>query len=601
MLSQDLSFSKTLNPSFSFRKSPPNSGVRRVVSVLPVITERNYAFRVKSSELLLRKDDRFRRDVRAFAGRSKKKLGGGSSGGRIEGDSDMRKQVKRNARDKSKKLAESLFYRLYNNPDKSRSNILSSHPDKFTEEELEMIGLGYDRMVRFMDKDDPRLRHPYDWFKYGEFGPYSWRGVVVGDPVRGTISDECVTMIGEVENHEEFEKIEQHEMNLAFQKRVKELDSNVGLRYFWVFVRHPKWRLSELPWEQWTLVSEVVVEVDKKQRLDKWNLMGRLGNKSRSLICQCAAWFRPDIVYVKKPVFQCRFEPQEDFFNSLIPYLNPVTESGFVCEVEDDEGRVEFSTYYGGLCKMLKVRQTAFVDDVVNAYEKSSDEKKSKVLKFLLGNHPNELLHPYTKEWKAKLEEMELGCDAPDENEDEMNISGNSEKAEFSEWIEDEADNDGEVEEEDDDDNMVVDVEGNEAEDSLEGEIEESDPEEDERYWEEQFNKATSNAERMEKLAEMSMVVSDKFYEKQLKAMEEREKGEIEGDELEMRGKKAKVKPEEWKTVGYGRWMKKIKKSRIPPELFLRAAVRPFVYRNLVKEIVLTRHAILEGEIGQKE
>ncbi|ESQ48486.1 hypothetical protein EUTSA_v10022322mg, partial [Eutrema salsugineum] len=604
MLGQDLSFSKTLNPSFSIfpfsiRKSPPSSVVRRTVSVLPV-AERNFPLGVKSSELFLRKDGGFRRDVRALAGRSKKKPGG-SSGGRIEGDSDMRKQVKRNAREKSKKLAESLFYRLYNNPDKSRSNILSSHPDKFTEEELEMIGLGYDRMVRFMDKDDPRLRHPYDWFKYGEFGPYSWRGVVVGDPVRGSISDECVTMIGEVENHEEFEKIEQHEMNIDFQKRVKELDSNVGLRYFWVFVRHPKWRLNESPWEQWTLVSEVVVEAEKKQRLDKWNLMGRLGNKSRSLICQCAAWFRPDVVYVKKPVFQCRFEPQEDFFNSIIPYLNPVTESGFAFEVEDDEGRVELSTYYGGLCKMLKVRQTAFVDDVVKAYEKSSDEKKSKVLRFLLGNHPIELLHPYTKEWKAKLEEMELGCDAPDE--DEMKISGNSEKGEFSEWVETEADDDddgddSEEEEEDgDDDNMVVDAEGTEEEDSLEGEVEEFDPEEEERYWEEQFKKATSNAERMEKLAEMSMVVSDRFYEKQLKAMEEKEKGEIAGDELEMRGKKAKVKPEEWKTVGYGRWMKKIKKSRIPPELFLRAAVRPFVYRNLVKEIVLTRHAILEGEI----
>ncbi|CAN8259335.1 unnamed protein product [Cochlearia groenlandica] len=606
MLCQDLSFSKTLSPSFSLfpssiLKSPPRSAARRIVSVLP-----NHPLRFKSSELFLREDGGFRRDVRALAGRSKKKPGG-SSGGRIEGDSDTRKQIKRNAREKSKKLAESLFYRLYNNPDKSRSNILSSHPDKFTEDELEMIGLGYDRMVRFMDKDDPRLRHPYDWFKYGEFGPYSWRGVVVGDPVRGTISDECVTMIGEVGNHEEFEKIEQHEMNLAFQKRVKDLDSNVGLKYFWVFVRHPKWRLSELPWEQWTLVSEVVVEAEKKQRLDKWNLMGRLGNKSRSLICQCAAWFRPDIVYVKKPVFQCRFEPQEDFFNSIIPYINPVTESGFVFEVEDDEGRVDLSTYYGGLCKMLKVRQTAFVDDVVNAYEKSSDEKKSKVLKFLLGNHPIELLHPYTKEWKAKLEEMELGCDAPDE--DEISISRDSEKAEFSEWIEDEADNDGEEEEEeeeDDDDNMVVNVEGDDEdleEDSLEGEVEEMDPEEDERYWEEQFKKATSNAEKMEKLVEMSMAVSDKFYEKQIKAMEEREKGEtgFGGDELEMRGKKAKVKPEEWKTVGYGRWMKKIKKSRIPPELFLRAAVRPFVYRNLVKEIVLTRHAILEGEIGQKE
>lgn len=612
MLGKDLSFSKTLNPSFSLfplstPKSPPNSSARRTVSVSP-LTKTNSPLSVKSSDLFLPKDGGFfRRDVRALAGRSKKKPGGGSSGGRIEGDSDARKQAKRNAREKSKKLAESLFYRLYNNPDKTRTSILSSHPDKFTEDELEMIGLGYDRMVRFMDKDDPRLRHPHDWFKYGEFGPYSWRGVVVGDPVRGTISDECVTMIGEVENHEGFEKIEQHEMNVAFQKRVKELDSGgVGLRYFWVFVRHPKWRLSELPWEQWTLVSEVVVEVDKKKRLDKWNLMGRLGNKSRSLICKCAAWFRPDIVYVKKPVFQCRFEPQEDFFNSIMPYLNPVTEAGFVFEVEDDDGGVEFSTYYGGLCKMLKVRQTAFVDDVVKAYEKCSDEKKSRVLKFLLGNHPVELLHPYTKEWKAKLEEMELGCDAPDEEEDEVVNSGSSEKAEFSEWVEDEGDDSEmeEEEEEDDDDNMVVDVEGNVEEDSFESEADEADPEEDERYWEEQFKKATSNAERMEKLAEMSMAVSDKFYEKQLKAMAEREDdGEmgLGGDELEMRGKKAKVKPEEWKTVGYGRWMKKIKKSRIPPELFLRAAVRPFVYRNLVKEIVLTRHAILEGEIGQKE
>ncbi|KAG2309768.1 hypothetical protein Bca52824_029516 [Brassica carinata] len=579
MLGQDLSFSKTLNPShreeFYFR-----SQKLRALWWLPARRPR--------------------------IGGSEQEETGGSSGGRIEGDSDTRKQAKRNAREKSKKLAESLFYRLYNNPDKSRSNILSSHPDKFTEDELEMIGLGYDRMVRFMDKDDPRLRHPHDWFKYGEFGPYSWRGVVVGDPVRGTISDECVTMYGEVANHEEFEKVEQHEMNLAFQKRVKELDSGVGLRYFWVFVRHPKWRLSELPWEQWTLVSEVVVEADKKKRLDKWNLMGRLGNKSRSLICQCAAWFRPDIVYVKKPVFQCRFEPQEDFFNSIVPYLNPVTEAGFVFEVEDDDGGVELSTYYGGLCKMLKVRQTAFVDDVVKAYEKCSDEKKSKVLRFLLGNHPIELLHPYTKEWKAKLEEMELGCDAPDEDEDEVINSGSSEKAEFSEWVEDEG-GDSEMEEEeeedDDDDNMVVDVEGNVEEDSLEGEVDEVDQEEDERYWEEQFKKATSNAERMEKLAEMSMVVSDQFYEKQLKAMAEREDGDgdLGGDELEMRGKKAKVKPEEWKTVGYGRWMKKIKKSRIPPELFLRAAVRPFVYRNLVKEIVLTRHAILEGEIGQNE
>ena len=49
---------------------------------------------------------------------------------------------------------------------------------------------------------------------------------------------------------------------------------------------------------------------------------------------------------------------------------------------------------------------------------------------------------------------------------------------------------------------------------------------------------------------------------------------------------------------GVGPWRKRNKKSKIPPELFLRAVVRPFTYRNLVKEIVLTRHAILDGEIG---
>ncbi|XVF78836.1 hypothetical protein PTKIN_Ptkin14bG0169200 [Pterospermum kingtungense] len=236
----------------------------------------------------------------------------------------MRRRAKQNARRKSKKLAESLFYRL-KNPGKG------NHADNFTEEELEAIGLGYDRMVRFMEKDDPNLRHPYDWYKYGEFRPYSWRGVVVGDPIRGRFSDERVTMIG----------------------------------YFWVFVRHPNWRLNELPWEQWTLVSEVVVEARKTERLDKWSLMGRLGNKARSLITKCAAWMRPDIIYVKKPVYQCRFEPQDDFFKVLVPFLDPKTEGQFMFEVKKEDGNVEMCSYFEGLCKIVKVNQKAFVDSIV--------------------------------------------------------------------------------------------------------------------------------------------------------------------------------------------------------------------------------------------
>ncbi|MFQ6658488.1 hypothetical protein Gotur_027732 [Gossypium turneri] len=118
------------------------------------------------------------------------------------------------------------------------------------------------------------------------------------EPIRGWFSDARVTMIGEVKNHEEWEKIEQFEMASEFDKRPEMMVRNVGFRYCWVFVRHPKWRINELPWEQWTLVGEVVLEAKKTERLDKWSLMGRLGNKARSLIAQCAARMRPDIIYV---------------------------------------------------------------------------------------------------------------------------------------------------------------------------------------------------------------------------------------------------------------------------------------------------------------
>lgn len=550
---------------------------------------------LSSPQLCRRSHAPGRRDARAFAGRSKKK-GGGPSPGRIEGDSEVRREAKRNARRKSRKLAESLFYRL-KNPSKN-------HADNFSEEELEMIGLGYDRMVRFMEKDDPNLRHPYDWYKYGEFGPYSWRGVVVGDPIRGRFSDERVTIIGEVRDHEEWEKIEQFDMAADFGKRLKEMDKSVGFRYFWVFVRHPKWRLRESPWQQWTLVAEVVLEAGK-QRLDKWNLMGRLGNKARKLITQCAAWMRPDIIYVKRPVYQCRFEPQDDFFRLLTPFLDPRTEKDFLFEVKNGDGTVELCTYFNGLCRILRANPKAFVDDVVKAYEKSSDEKKNECLEFLLTNHPAELLHPYTKEWKAKLEEMELGCDAPDDEDD---WSGSKSDNEIVDWIEDDGSaGDDEEEEEDgeeegDQDDTIMELEdGGDDESGIEEDN--SDEEEDKKYWEGEFNKAVNNSERMEKLAKRSVEVTTEFYKKQLKELEFQGKRNIaeEGDETAIRGAKAKVSPEEWKIAGIGPWRRRIKKSKIPPELFLRAAVRPFTYRNLVKEVVLTRHAILDGDIGTEK
>lgn len=574
MLFQNLSFSKTLNPTFrplTLRPKPPT---------LTLIRPRLHSTHSQFS----RQNGASRLEIRAFAGRSKKKSGGPSPG-RIEGNAERRREIKRNARRKAQKLAESLFYRL-KNPNKN-------YADNLSEDVLNMIGLGYDRMVRFMEKDDPNLKHPYDWYKYGEFGPYSWRGVVVGDPIIGGITDECATMYSEVKDDEEAEKIEQFEMEVDFGERLKQMDKNVGFRRYWVFVRHPRWRLSEKPWQQWTLVSEVVLEAGK-QRLDKWNLMGRLGNKARRLITRCAAWFRPDIVYVKRPVYQCRFEPQEDFFRGLMPFLDPKTESDYLFEFRNEEngGSLEMCTYYEGLCKIVKVNKKAFVDDVVNAYMKLSEEKKSMCLEFLLMNHPVPLLHPYTKEWKAKLEEMELGCDAPDDDDD---YSTN--ETEFTDWVEDDGDGD-------DQDDVFMDMEEGGDDDELGSEEEEDDDEEEDgKYWEEKFRKAVSSAEAMENLARESVEWTTNFYKKQLRETQGKgkEKSEEDGDETQLRGVRAKVSPKEWRIAGIGRWRKRIKKTRIPPELFLRAAVRPFNYRNLVKEIVLTRHAILDGEIGQKE
>lgn len=525
------------------------------------------------------------RDLRSYAGRSKKKASGGSSSGRIEGNAEVRREVKRNARRKSKKLAESLFYRL-KNPNRN-------YADNFTEDELQEIGLGYDRMVRFMQKDDPNLRHPYDWYKYGEFGPYSWRGVVLGDPIRGRFSDERVSMISDVRDAEEWDKIEQFEMAQDFGNRLQQLDKK-KFRHFWVFVRHPRWRISELPWEQWTLVSEVVLEAGT-QRLDKWSLMGRLGTLTRTLITRCAAWMRPDIIYVKRPVFQCRFEPQDGFFTAIIPFLDPSTEQDYLFEFEDDDGNVELCTYFGGLCKIVKVNPKAFVDDVVKAYEKLMDENKSKCLGFLLSNHPIQLLHPYTKEWKTKLEELELGCDAPDDDE------GHGGRTEFVDWVEEDeeaSDDDDDVQEDD----VIMDMEDG-GDDELGVKEEDSSEEEDQKYWEQEFQKALSSSEAMEKLVKRSVEVSTEHYKKQLRAMEKEKERKTtkDGDETAMRGKRAKVSPEEWKIAGIGPWRRRIKKSKIPPELFLRAAVRPFTYRNLVKEIVLTRHAILDGDIDSND
>ncbi|KAM0901166.1 hypothetical protein ACQ4PT_020173 [Festuca glaucescens] len=516
----------------------------------------------------------------ARAGRSKKK----PAGGRIEGDGNVRREAKSRAKRRSRRLSENAFYRR-------KRLAASGQADAFTDEELEMIGLGYDRSVRFMDgPDDPRLRHPHDWYRFGAYGPYSWRGIVVGPPIRGRFSDDRVSLMGEVADHDEWDRNHQFEMSNQFSNRLNELGDAVGFRYYWIFVRHPRWRPDEQPWEQWTLSAEIAVQASKSQRLDKWSLMGRFGNSTRQLITRCAAWTRPDIIYVKRPLYQSRFEPQEDFFARLRPLLDPSTENQFLFDLGQD-GRVVQTTYFGGLCRIVKVSPKSYVDDVVNAYSKLSEADKSRCLEFLLTNHPMELLHPYTKEWKVKLEEMELGCDAPDESDDEA-------ETEVIDWAEgdggDVIDDTEDDTDEDYDDEEVVDV----TEEVEADEVIESN-EETEEYWDEQWKEAMKSSDKMENLIKTRIEKSREYNKREIQQQKKKESERSTSNTMLREQEQAEEDEPQLvqQDSARGRTAKDIVKRGAPSGSFLRAAVRPFTYRNLVKEIVLMRHFIVDGEI----
>ncbi|KAJ1271730.1 hypothetical protein BS78_06G148600 [Paspalum vaginatum] len=524
----------------------------------------------------------------ARAGRSKKKKNpqGGGGGGRIEGSGEVRREAKAKARIRSRRMGENAFYRRKR---RAAAAAAAGHADSFTDAELEMIGMGYDRAVRFMDgPDDPRLRHPHDWYKYGSYGPYHWRGIVVGPPIRGRFSDDRVSLMEEVHDHEEWDRIEQFDMSNQFSHRLNELGDEVGFRYYWVFVRHPRWRPDEKPWEQWTLSAEVAVQASKDERLDKWSLMGRFGNPTRELITRCAAWTRPDIIYVKRPLYQSRFEPQEDFFSKLRPLVDPATENDFLFDLELD-GQVIRTTYFAGLCRIVKANPKAYVDDVVNAYSRLSDADKSRCLEFLLTNHPMDLLHPYTKEWKVKLEEMELGCDAPDDSDDEV---GDADEIEVIDWIEDnEVDDvmdggDDDYEDEEDVTDADADLGADEVENSQDSE----------EYWDEQWKKAMRSSDKMEKLVRTSIEASNEYSKQQMELEKEMEWKMDRANAMVMEQEQADEDEEEQESM-MSRSAQDGSQSNANAGLFLRAAVRPFTYRNLVKEIVLMRHYIIDGEI----
>ncbi|KAM2359151.1 hypothetical protein TB2_007669 [Malus domestica] len=151
MLSQDPSLSKTLNPSL-FLLTPFFNLLHKTLTLKPLTAAPKNTLHLLFLPIPAKFGPQFHiilpisqlwRELRS-----------------IKGNAECFREVKENARRKSKRLAESNFYRLKNHGRK--------YTDNFTDDELQQIRLGYDWMVRFMEKDNPNLRHPHDWYKYGE-------------------------------------------------------------------------------------------------------------------------------------------------------------------------------------------------------------------------------------------------------------------------------------------------------------------------------------------------------------------------------------------------------------------------------------------------
>lgn len=500
------------------------------------------------------------RNVCAQAGRSKKKAGQSSSG-RLEGRAEERRAqqmiAERRRRLKATRIQgkpkvkkpwkESELYRFLYGEDQK---------EEFTEEELQMIGLGYERTVRFKEPDDPSLRHPLDWYKYGPYSPHARKGVVVGKPVRGTMSDMRVTMFSTVKDAEEQERIDQHDAVVDYENKIKVFDESIGVKYFWVFARAPHRVKPQVLWDEWTLVSQIAVE--SGEDLDKYRLGAMVGKRARNLITQCTAWFRPDLIYVKKPIYQARFEAQEEFFRQLAELIDPLTEEAQRFSVP---GAVDMGTYYGCLCTILGVEASVSDDDAVSAYEKLDDERRSLCWDFVLSNHPVKLLHPFTKEWRAREQAMAAA-------------GGSSE-------VEDE--------EEGEDGEMSA---------GMEMEAEQDSTAQQAMYWEKEFKNSLRDLEDqefedLEMNEEESTEVRSEDAELKLDAL-----STIDGTEnsRESGNPAESMAPAE----SEDRRGNESENAR-DREYTVKAAVRPFTYKNLLREIVLLRQALVEHRADTRE
>lgn len=223
-------------------------------------------------------------------------------------------------------------------------------------------------------------RMPDDYYKYGPFGPHAWKGVCVGTPRKGTLTDNLVVFFSTAENEADHEQGDIQDAITGYCKREDQMDEDVGIQYYFVFVRQTARIPGLAPWEDWTLVSQVAVE--SATELDKWSLGMKLGRRVWVLLTRCVGWFRPDLVYVKRPGYQVRFEPQKSFLQGWLTLLNPESKSN----------------YFPRLCELLGVDENLDPEQVDEIYNGLDEDRKMECVEHVLNSHPVCLLTPFTIE-----------------------------------------------------------------------------------------------------------------------------------------------------------------------------------------------------------
>ncbi|KAG0577969.1 hypothetical protein KC19_5G195400 [Ceratodon purpureus] len=397
-------------------------------------------------------------------------------------------------------------------------------------------------------------RMPDDYYKYGPFGPHAWKGVAVGTPRRATLADNMVVFFGTVENEEEHEQGDIQDCITGYSKRLDQMDESVGIQYYFAFVRQVQKVPNQSPWEEWTLVAQVAIE--SGDELDKWTLGEKLDRIMFEHITRCVAWFRPDLIYVKKPAYQIRFEPQKEFIEGWLKLLNP----------DNEPVNSRADSYYRRLCSLLGVAEDEEAEKVGTIFDGFSEDKKMECIEHVLTNHPVWLLYPYTHQTMQaeKQQESVVG----------MNTSAND-----IESIEADDDEDEDAWSEDDTRDDDSDEEFDESElgafNGQYGEDFEFDEQDDGRSvgneWEREEAKALA-AEAMLDSPNAEIIDVDEEYwnEQAVKAYAD----------IGIKSTKGKEIVEETETQ--------------QEELFLDAAVRPFTYTNLIKEVFIVRKALVD-------